>query len=61
MTTDKIIEALALNEQILTPGQFRAYKSKWLVQLTAQVASGDGTVDTIALIENIRDSFLGEL
>ena len=60
MNTNLIIEALALNEQILTPAQFRAYKSKWLVQLTSSVALGDASVDTIALIENIRDSFLGE-
>ena len=51
---------LALKEQELNPEQFRAYRSNWLVELNARVQNGDATVDTIALIENIRDSFLGE-
>ena len=61
MTTDKIIESLALSEQAMTPAQFRAYRSKWLVELQARLDNDDPSVDVIALIENIRDSFLGEL
>ena len=61
MTTDKIIESLALSEQSMTPAQFRAYRSKWLVELQARLDNDDPSVDVIALIENIRDSFLGEL
>ena len=61
MNAERVIGLLIEKEFTLSPAEFRAYKSKWLVQLTAQVESGDGSVDTIALIENIRDSFLGEL
>ena len=61
MTTDKIIESLALSEQAMTPAQFRAYRSNWLVELQSRLDNDDPSVDLIALIENIRDSFLGEL
>ena len=60
METYQIIHMIAIKEQELNPEQFRAYRSNWLVELNARVENGDATVDTIALIENIRDSFLGE-
>ena len=58
--TDKIIELLATNEQKMTPARFRAYKSSWVLQLKEEVATGNNSVDVVALLENIRDSFLGE-
>ena len=61
MNSDNVIELMIEKQQTLSPARFRAYKSKWLVQLAYQIANGDESVDTLALIENIRDSFLGEL
>ena len=60
MNTDKIIESLALSEQAMTAPQFRAYCSNWLVELNFRLENGDDSVDLVALIENIRDSLLGE-
>ena len=60
METYQIIHMIALKEQELNQEQFRAYRCNWLVELDNRVQNGDVTVDTIALIEDIKDSFLGE-
>ena len=60
METYQIIHMLELKEHELNQEQFRVYRCNWLVELDNRVLNGDVTVDTIALIEDIKDSFLGE-